>query len=264
MLYKKNRSPKLDRELFRQPTAEYRGTPFWAWNCKLEQKELEWQLEILKQMGFGGAHMHVRSGMATPYLSEEYMGLIKACVEKCKKEEMLAWLYDEDRWPSGAAGGLVTKDKEYRGRHLLFTPVPYGAGKEEAKGDGSTAAAVRTENGTLIACYDVELNSEGYLISSRLISEEELAQHEKWYAYLELLQESPWYNNQTYINTLDKKAMDRFIEVTYESYNRTIAEEFDQTVPAIFTDEPQFSHKSTLKINSMRALICQWHQCQQN
>lgn len=70
MLYKKNTAPGLDMDLFRKPTAEYRGTPFWAWNCKLEQKELEWQLEVLKQMGFGGAHMHVRSGMATPYLSE--------------------------------------------------------------------------------------------------------------------------------------------------------------------------------------------------
>ena len=253
MLYKKNGTKKLDMALFKQPTAEYRGTPFWAWNCKLEREELEWQLEILKKMGFGGAHMHVRSGMATPYLSDEYMDLIKACVEKSKKEEMLAWLYDEDRWPSGAAGGLVTKDKEYRGRHLLFTPTPYGAGTEEAKGDGSSARAVRTENGELLACYDVELDENGYLIASRMIEEAEPAQHEKWYAYLELLQESPWYNNQTYVNTLDKKAMDRFIEITYESYNRTIAEEFDKTVPAMFTDEPQFTHKSTLKFATEKA-----------
>ena len=85
MLYKKNHTTWLADDLFRKPSAEYRGAPFWAWNCKLDQKELEWQLEVLKQMGFGGAHMHVRSGMATPYLSDEYMALIKACVEKCKK-----------------------------------------------------------------------------------------------------------------------------------------------------------------------------------
>ena len=65
MLYKKNSAPKLDSELFRNPTAEYRGTPFWAWNCKLDRKELEWQLEVFKKMGFGGGHMHVRTGMAT-------------------------------------------------------------------------------------------------------------------------------------------------------------------------------------------------------
>ena len=93
MLYKKNGSPKLDQKLFENPTAEYRGTPFWAWTCELKKEELLWQMEVLKKMGFGGGHMHVRTGMATPYLSDEYMDLIKACVEKAKAEEMLAWLY---------------------------------------------------------------------------------------------------------------------------------------------------------------------------
>ena len=34
---------------------------------------------------------------------------------------MKAWLYDEDRWPSGAAGGIVTRDKRYRMRYLRFS-----------------------------------------------------------------------------------------------------------------------------------------------
>ncbi len=245
MLYKKKNTPKLDPALFQNPTAEYRGTPFWAWNCKLEQDELNWQLGVFKKMGFGGGHMHVRTGMATPYLSDEYMALIKGTVEKAKSEDMLAWLYDEDRWPSGAAGGIVTKDKQYRARYLLFTPVPYGAGGEGI--ENSSARAARTENGHLLTCFDVELDAEGYLVSSRIIGENDQAKGEKWYAYLEQHAESGWYNNQTYVNTLDKAAMDRFIEVTYESYNRTIADEFDKTVPSIFTDEPQFTRKSTLQ-----------------
>lgn len=79
MLYKKNNTTKLDIELYKNHTSEYRGTPFWAWNCKLEKEELERQIEILKEMGFGGFHMHSRSGMATEYLSEEFMNLVKAC-----------------------------------------------------------------------------------------------------------------------------------------------------------------------------------------
>lgn len=104
MLYKQKETPSLAPELFKAPTSEYRGTPFWAWNCKLDQSELDRQLEIFKKMGFGGAHMHVRTGMATKYLSEEFMTLIQNCVKKAKSENMLAWLYDEDRWPSGSAG----------------------------------------------------------------------------------------------------------------------------------------------------------------
>ncbi len=38
MLYTK----KIDKELFKNPGAEYRGAPFWAWNCRLEEKELDY------------------------------------------------------------------------------------------------------------------------------------------------------------------------------------------------------------------------------
>ncbi|MBE5892931.1 MAG: hypothetical protein E7286_06075 [Lachnospiraceae bacterium] len=260
MLYKKNNAPKLSQELFENPTSEYRGTPFWGWNCELKREELEWQLENFKKMGFGGAHMHVRTGMSTPYLSDEFMDLIKACVEKAKSENMLAWLYDEDRWPSGAAGGLVTKEKKYRGRYLLFTPTPYQKAEEETICDqGTSAGAGRAENGTLLCCYDVHLNKRGYLLDWKVIGEEEAAVHEKWYAYLELMAPSPWYNNQAYVNTLDKAAMDRFIEITYEAYNRTISDEFGKAVPAIFTDEPQFVRKTTLKFATEKAdVVLPW------
>ena len=65
MLYQKNKGDTFSEELFREPTAEYRGTPFWAWNCELDKDELLWQIERLKEMGFGGFHMHSRCGMAT-------------------------------------------------------------------------------------------------------------------------------------------------------------------------------------------------------
>ena len=46
MLYKKNQAEKLEDSLFKQPTAEYRGAPFWAWNTMLDQKELDRQMEV--------------------------------------------------------------------------------------------------------------------------------------------------------------------------------------------------------------------------
>ena len=72
-------------------------------------------------MGFGGFHMHSRTGRGTPYLSDEFMEMVRFCVEQAKKNDMLAWLYDEDRFPSGSAGGILTKDPKYRSRHMLFT-----------------------------------------------------------------------------------------------------------------------------------------------
>ena len=73
-LYPHNTPAKLDREIFRHPPAEYRGTPFWAWNNRLNQAQLERQISQFKQMGMGGFHIHVRTGLATEYLSAEFLG----------------------------------------------------------------------------------------------------------------------------------------------------------------------------------------------
>ncbi len=245
MLYPKNQDSRLSDELFRHPTSEYRAAPFWAWNCKLEKDELLRQLDVLRQMGMGGAHMHVRTGMSTPYLSDEFMSLIRACTDKCKDEKMLAWLYDEDRWPSGAAGGIVTREEQYRARHLLFTTV-LATGVKGAESHEMSGSASRSDNGQLLACYDVELDDAGCLHRAKRIAEDEAAAGVKWYAYVETDLPNPWYNGQTYVNTLDKAAIRRFIDVTYERYLSAVGNEFGGVIPAFFTDEPQFSHKSNL------------------
>ncbi len=245
MLYNKNTNPELTRELFENPTSEYRGAPFWAWNCKLEKDELLRQIDVFHEMGLGGFHMHVRTGLETPYLSDEYMDIVKACVEKAKKKNMLAWLYDEDRWPSGAAGGIVTKDKEYRARYLLFTNKSYEeCGSVNVSGD-SRSEGGRNGEGTFLAAYDVVLDEKGYLSSYKKIDKEESAAGDKWYAYLEVCGPSSWYNNQTYVDTLNKKAIERFIQVTHERYKEYLKDDFGSAVPAIFTDEPQFTRKKT-------------------
>ena len=228
MLYKKNSSPALSDELFKNPTAEYRGAPFWSWNCKLEKSELHRQIEELKEMGFGGFHMHCRAGMATEYLGSEFMKLVKSCVEKAKREDMLAWLYDEDRWPSGFAGGIVTKDEKYRARYLCFSvDAPKNAHLD-------------------FGAFDVVLNEDGTLCSYERLSEGQTPTGCVFYAYEVIRECSPRFNNQTYVDTLNPEAIARFIEVTHEEYKRVLKPDFGKTVPAIFTDEPQFWSKQRL------------------
>lgn len=239
MLYPKNKSVKLENSLFENPTSEYRGAPFWSWNCKLSKEIIEKQISYLKEMGFGGFHMHSRTGMATEYLGDEFMELVKTCVKKAENENMLAWLYDEDRWPSGFAGGLVTKERKYRARKLLFTPI-----KRNALLDKNQAIDKGEEY--FLACYDVILSLQGELESYKRINIEDACSGDKWYAYVVTESENPWYNNQTYVDTLNKEAIDKFIDITYEAYEKSVGDKFGNIVPAIFTDEPQFSKKTTL------------------
>ena len=45
--YEKN----LSKELFKNPTCEYRATPFWAWNCYMTKQMVYEQSMEFKKMG---------------------------------------------------------------------------------------------------------------------------------------------------------------------------------------------------------------------
>ncbi|WP_343247963.1 hypothetical protein [Diplocloster hominis] len=245
MLYKKAQEPKLSESLFRNPTSEYRAAPFWAWNCDLKDELLLKEIGQLKEMGMGGFHMHCRVGLNTRYLGEDFFQKIKMCEEEAKRQNMLCWLYDEDRWPSGSAGGFVTRDQQYRTRFLVFAPNDVPEPEEGAY--MAAAKAVRSKNRRLIGKYRIHLDEDGYMTSYEKVGDREEAGSDLWKAYLEISGDTPWFNNQAYVNTLDKKAIDRFIELTHEKYYEELKEDFGTAIPAIFTDEPQTSHKEMLR-----------------
>ena len=263
MLYPKNQNKELSKELFMNPTSEYRGTPFWAWNGKLNDDELKEQIEIFRKMGLGGFHMHVRTGMDSTYMTSEFMHYIRTCIEEARDKNMLAWLYDEDRWPSGSAGGAVTRDKPENARKtLLLTTEPYVPDRPymaRRPEPGRGQRAVRQDNGTLLAVYDICLNDDGTLKSFKRITETEEAKGIKWYAYLEHSTADPWFNDAAYVDTLKKEPIKEFIERTHEVYYKNVGEDFGGICPAIFTDEPQFTPKTTLSFaNEKKNVFLPW------
>ena len=255
MFYKKNNEKELDKKLFKNPTSEYRGTPFWAWNCELDKEDLLWQIEQLKEMGFGGFHMHSRDGMATNYLSDDFFDLIKACVDKAEKEDMLAYLYDEDRWPSGAAGGIVTKNKKYAQRNIRISIT-------KPKDVVSFEEAVEGGKTYFICACDVSLNEKGELLEYDVIYDVDAKEKNgsvRWYVTSFVTPPEGWFNNESYIDTLSKEAIDKFIETTHEAYKKEVGEKFGESVPSIFTDEPQFTRKGTLAFaESKDDIILPW------
>jgi hypothetical protein len=177
-------------------------------------------------------------------MSDEFMALIKACVEHGKEKEMISWLYDEDRWPSGFAGGLVTKFPEFRQRRLEWVSA-----KSQLKG----------RDPILLACFDIKLDENGCLESYKLIGEDDEVEGVRRMAYLACNIAIPRFNNQCYVDTLNKKAVEKFIEVTHEVYARELQDEFGKSIPSIFTDEPQFRKKGTLSFaDSTEAVELPW------
>ena len=92
LTYPQSEQP-FSHDLFRKPTAEYRGCPLWAWNSKLDKETMKRQIGNLQEMGFGGFHMHVRTGLDTEYMGEEFMDVVKTCVNTAEERGMLACLY---------------------------------------------------------------------------------------------------------------------------------------------------------------------------
>ncbi len=242
MLYEKNAGKELDEELFRNPSVEYRGAPFWAWNEKLDKDKLTGQIHQFREMGMGGFHIHCRVGLDTEYLGEEFFECVKECEEEAKREGLLCYLYDEDRWPSGSAGGLVTKEKKYRTRFLVFSPGGY---IEESQNSYMAAAkAVRSQERKYLGTYEITLDSEGYLTGYQ---KTDCPEGENiWEAWLEISGDTPWFNNQAYVNTLDPEAVKKFIQITHEQYYEKLGNDFGKTIRTIFTDEPQTAHMGML------------------
>ena len=232
---KKKMKKQWSKHEFKNPPAEFRGAPFWAWNTKLNIEQLKEQIGYFKEMGMGGYHIHCRVGLDTPYLGEEFLSYVSQCVEEGKRQGLYTYLYDEDRWPSGAAGGIVTKEERFRSRHLLFTPQ-----KIEPK---------KNQEQRLLEVYEIELEA-GYLKTYKRVSKSAIPSLDStkkyWFLYLEMAEPTPWHNNQTYIDTLNKEAVERFIQVTHEKFNEKVGPEFGKWIPSIFTDEPQFRRKETL------------------
>lgn len=243
-LYPQNSAKTLTDELFRAPSAEYRGAPFWAWNNKLQKDELLRQVGMFREMGFGGFHMHVRNGLETPYLSDEFMQMIAACTDRAEQSGMLAWLYDENRWPSGFAGGLVTKEPRYRQQLLRFSPRPLPLHEIT---DADDPVPMRR----LLARFHITLDDEGCLASYEM--DPDTVSEDDWYVYHETTGKTPRFNGQTYVDVLSREAMKAFLDTTYEAYRRVVGDRFGSVVPAIFTDEPQLYRGNLLSAPHARA-----------
>jgi len=212
----------------KNPGSEYRGAPFWSWNGKLEPDELRWQIRALNTMGLGGFFMHSRVGLATPYLSKEWMECVAACVDEAEKLDMKAWLYDEDRWPSGAAGGLATRNPKYRARHLEMALIDKPA---DFKWDDTVVAAFTAHIDGTNASHVTRLRK-----GSR---PRKLAKGQFILSFrVKVDQPTSWHNGFTYLDTMNHEAVKEFIRITHAAYYKHFGKEFGKRIPGIFTDEP--------------------------
>ncbi|HPC94837.1 MAG TPA: glycosyl hydrolase [Sedimentisphaerales bacterium] len=210
---------------FADPPREYSSAPLWVWNDMLTEQQIAETMADLAGQKVKQVFVHPRPGLMTPYLSDDWFRLWRVALRQAEKLDMNVWIYDENSYPSGFAGGLVPEAMpESRGKGLALQEVETPAGA-----DDSTIAVFR-------------LTDSGYEnITQRVRSGEKFPEGRYLVASLRLAQPGGWFGGKWYVDLLKPGVTEKFIEITMERYRREIGEQFGKRVPGWFTDEPHLA-----------------------
>ncbi|HYW95608.1 MAG TPA: glycosyl hydrolase [Bacteroidales bacterium] len=213
--------------LFADPPAEFRTVPFWVWNEAVTREMIDEQLLDFKSKGFGGVFVHPRYGLLTGYMTDEWYSLVKYATEKAKVLGMNLWLYDENSFPSGFAGGHVPAEMPESYNKGVALQL-HGMNVLDLDTTKVYPHVYKIEDGK---AKDITTEVKSYLGKSGDFKVLELTFYPK----------SKWYAGYSYVDLLYKGVTEKFIDVTMKGYEKTIGNEFGTVVPGIFTDEPNIN-----------------------
>ena len=211
--------------LLADPPRQYSSAPLWVWNDLLTEEQIVATMRDLAGEKVRQVFVHPRPGLMTPYLSEDWFRLWKVALREAERLDMNVWIYDENSYPSGFAGGLVPEAlPESRGKGLILNEatVPPRADEDflavlRRTGDGYENITEKVRTG--------DRPTEGsYLVAS-----------------VRLARQSGWFGGKWYVDLLKPGVTEKFIEITMERYRREIGDQFGRRVPGWFTDEPHLS-----------------------
>lgn len=226
------------RAHFHNPPAAFRPAPLWVWNDDLQEEELALQLDEFKEQGFGGVFVHPRPGLITPYLSERWLQLWRFTAEECTKRGMVSYIYDENSYPSGFAGGIVP-ERMQDVEQLSLQSQKFAADQlENLVVDSDTVALYRLTPDMENPYARVELSqaNPGEIKKS---GDLDLPEGEYLLYRIRRSQKSAWYGDRTYVDLMNPKVTDEFLEVTLGAYDTVLKDLYGSSVLACFTDEPQ-------------------------
>lgn len=167
--------------------------------------------------------VHPRPGLMTPYLSDEWFRLWKVALDEARRLDMNVWIYDENSYPSGFAGGWVPElMPESRGRSLALeekkSPPPW--------------------SDELLAVFRIDADTSEN-VTGKIRSGEALPEAKYLCAAIKRAGNSPWHGNRSYVDLIYPGVTEKFLEVTMEPYRRELGKHFGKRIPGVFTDEPE-------------------------
>jgi len=213
---------------FNNPSIDFSPAPLWVWNDKVTNEKIDFDLEQFKDKGIHMVFIHPRPGLITEYLSNEWFELVKHTVDKARELDMKVWLYDENSYPSGFAGGHVPAA-------TFSTSDPIA---------GLTLKRLETLSETDTTSYFLILKQMGNTFANITNSKNKYyGQPGNYYAFTKWYypKGEGWYGGFSYVDLLAYGITEKFIKLTMDGYEEYIGNEFGKLVPGIFTDEPNIN-----------------------
>jgi hypothetical protein len=84
---------------------------FWALNDACDDATMDRMIDAFARARVAAVILHPRAGLLKPYGGDEWFACIERTVRRCARRHVPVWLYDEDPYPSGGAGGLVVRQR---------------------------------------------------------------------------------------------------------------------------------------------------------
>ncbi len=226
----------ITEQAFANPALEYRALKIEHNFLGLPGSTAAEKAQSLIDYGFGGAAVNMKWDQN--YLQQGYsLEQFAAFVEAAHEQGVRIWLYDEYGYPSGAAGDLTVQDHpEYAAVRLVEYTMKGG--------DTDTRTLSLPDDFVKIEYAYLLVNGESIPLEVTADTENGKMTFngvdQSWTAYIYCVAK---YNygfewNNSYPNILNRDAVARFIEVTFETYEGAI-EHFGDAIEAVFDDEAQ-------------------------
>lgn len=202
----------------------------WVWNDRLTREGIAQRLDDMARIGVKTFYVIPESKQFRPvnmptylepdYLTDEYLRLFAFAAEEAEKRGMTLWLYDEDGWPSGSAGGHVgTAKPQLCGRKLEARARTLAAGKPTSPRRMRWPHSRRTGTAARSLPRGARTRITEYC-------------------------SAPCGGERKYPELLLRETTDEFIAQTHEKYAPFVGARFGGTISAVFTDEPSVNMKT--------------------
>ena len=210
----------------------FQSRPFWFWNGKLDATKTRRMMEACKAAGYCGLGILPSENMGVGFMTPMFLDHYLVAVEQAAKLGMKLSLYDEFWFPSGSAGGLLAKkypEALSKRLDMLAADVIGPAEFSRPVPPGTFMGAVAMEAVTTTR-HDISAAVNDGKLTWTVPSGE-------WKVMIFTCVRD---GARDLVDYLNPAAVERFIELTYQTYYDKFPAHFGPTIDTAFYDEPTF------------------------